>query len=94
MGKEVQDVVRHDVGVSADLEADLQGALEALFFRLLFDKADQASRKSKLVHQRSRQLKQGSMLAMMRPASATLLLRSMKGTVGVFLKLGTWTLRR
>ena len=33
----------------------------------------------------SRQLKHGSMLAMMSPASATVLPRSMNGTVGVFL---------
>ena len=40
---------------------------------------------SSCMSQRSRQLKQGSMLAMMSPASATVLLRSMCGTVGVFL---------
>lgn len=38
----------------------------------------------------SRQLKHGSMLATISPASATVLFLSMKGTVGVFLKLGTW----
>ena len=42
----------------------------------------------------SRQEKQGSMLAMMSPASATVLPRSMCGTVGVFLKLGTCMLTR
>ncbi len=40
------------------------------------------------------QEKQGSMLAMMRPASATELPRSMVGIVGAFLKVGTWILTR
>ena len=55
------------------------------FLRLLPDDLQDALGQSQLVHQRSRQLKQGSMLAMMSPASATVLPRSMKGTVGVFL---------
>ena len=37
----------------------------------------------------SRQEKQGSMLAIISPASATVLPLSITGTVGVFLKLGT-----
>ncbi len=71
-----------------DAQADLKHAGEAALFRLGGDDADYPSGYRKLVHgpaYLSRQLKQGSMLAMMSPASATELPRSMKGTVGVFL---------
>ena len=76
---------RHEAGVLADLQPDLQHACKALFFALPLHQTEQAAGDRQLVHQRSRQLKQGSMLAMMRPASATVLPRSMWGTVGVFL---------
>ena len=41
---------------------------------------------------RSMQEKQGSMLATIRPASATVLPRSITGRVGAFRKVGTWML--
>ena len=93
-GEKLLQAAGDDAGILAHLERDLQHPGEAVLLPLGLDDVENAAGQTQLMHQRSRQLKQGSMLAMMRPASATVLPRSMNGMVGVFLKLGTWMLTR
>ena len=81
------DAFRDDVRKLSDPEADREDLLRAAFFggreNGLQDSFGDAS-------YRSIQEKQGSIEAMIRPASATELFRSMTGTVGAFLNVGTW----
>ena len=70
---------------------NLFNSAEAVFRLLFLNNADNSLGKRQLMHQSylSRQLKHGSMLAIISPASATVLPLSMWGIVGVFLKDGT-----
>ena len=92
--EEFLNAARDHTGVFPDPKMNLQNMGKTVFLLLGGDDAENSFCQCQLVHYLSRQLKQGSMLAMISPASATVLLRSMCGTVGVFLKLGTWMLMR
>lgn len=90
------DKLRDRIGKIADLELYGKNARCAVLVRLRYGDIQNAFCYCHFVHTRylSRQEKHGSMLAIIRPASAIVLFFSITGTVGAFLNVGTCMLTR